>query len=169
MIMSETVQAKGKCLCGAVVLEADASIGVGACHCEMCGRWAGGPFMGVNCGSDVSFEGSDNIKVFNSSEWAERGFCSGCGTHLFYRIKRNGMHVVPVGLFEDADAFKFTHEVFIDEKPGFYDFSNKTEQMTGEECFAKFAERCCDEGCCADDCCDESCSAQTCSVDGCCA
>ncbi|QMU55927.1 MAG: GFA family protein [Candidatus Mycalebacterium zealandia] len=139
--MSNAMKAEGKCLCGTVVFKTkEASPLVGVCHCEMCRRWGGGPFMGINCGSDVSFEGGENIEVFNSSDWAERGFCGKCGTHLFYRIKRNKMHMMPVGLFGDKLPLKFTHEVFIDEKPGFYDFSNETEQMTGEECFAKFGE-----------------------------
>lgn len=139
--MSDAVKAKGRCLCGTVVFEAGAvSPMVGACHCGMCRRWGGGPFMGINCGSDVSFEGVENIRTFNSSDWAERGFCSKCGTHLFYRIKRNSMHVMPAGLSGNAIPFNFSHEVFIDEKPGFYDFGNKTEQMTGEECFAQFGD-----------------------------
>ncbi|WP_462137545.1 GFA family protein [Candidatus Mycalebacterium sp.] len=140
--MPDTVKAEGKCLCGAVSFTtSEASPMVGACHCEMCRRWGGGPFMGINCGSDVSFKGAENVAVFNSSDWAERGFCAKCGSHLFYRIKRNGMHVMPVGLFGDGIPFSFSHEVFVDEKPDFYDFSNETEKMTGEECFAKFAEK----------------------------
>ncbi|NIT13149.1 MAG: GFA family protein, partial [Candidatus Dadabacteria bacterium] len=52
----------------------------------MCRKWCGGPLMAVNCGTDVTFEGEDNITVYDSSSWAERGFCSGCGSHLFYRL-----------------------------------------------------------------------------------
>ena len=35
---------------------------------------------------------------------------------------------------------KFDHQVFIDDKPKYYDFANKTENMTGEEVFASFSE-----------------------------
>ena len=143
--MAETMEATGKCVCGAVGFTANAATGAGACHCGTCRRWSGGPFMGVNCGSGVVFEGAENVTVFNSSDWAERGFCAKCGTHLFYRIKRNGMHVIPVGLFGNGEGFELTHEVFVDEKPGFYDFSGEREKMTGEECFAKFAEGECGE------------------------
>ncbi len=144
--MPDVIEAGGKCVCGAVRFTAKSvSTSVGACHCGTCRSWGGGPFMGVNCGSDVSFEGGENIKVFNSSDWAERGFCRKCGTHLFYRIKRNKQHIMLAGLFGGGVQFVYTHQVFIDEKPGFYEFADKTENMTGEECFAKFGEGDCEE------------------------
>ena len=95
--------------------------------------------MGVDCGTDVSFKGEANIALFNSSEWAQRGFCNQCGSHLFYKLIQNGQYIMPVGLFEDDGQFEFDHQVFIDKKPAYYHFGNKTEDMTGEEMFAKFA------------------------------
>ncbi len=139
--MSDEIEAKGSCLCGAVRFTAKkVSKNIGACHCGMCGKWGGGPFMAVDCGTDVSFEGGEHISVFNSSEWAERGFCGKCGSHLFYRMKKKNMHIMPAGLFDDDIDFVFGHQVFIDEKPLFYQFANKTKDMTGEELFAQFAK-----------------------------
>ncbi len=138
--MSDVVEAKGSCLCGAVRFTAKGlSKSVGACHCDMCRKWGGGPFMAVDCGTDVSFEGAENISVFDSSKWAERGFCGKCGSHLFYRLKEKKRHIMPVGLFGDDISFRFDHQVFIDERPAFYQFANETEDMTGEELFAKFS------------------------------
>lgn len=94
--------------------------------------------MEVNCGTDVKIEGEDHVSVFDSSEWAERGFCKTCGTHLFYRLKGNGLHIVPVGLFDDDPDLSFTMQVFIDEKPAYYGFSENTKKMTGAEVFAMF-------------------------------
>jgi hypothetical protein len=105
----------------------------------MCRKWTGGPFMAIDCGTDVSIIGEGDVSVFDSSPWAERGFCSKCGTHLFYRIKQKKQYIVPVGLLDDDPSFVFGHQVFIDEKPAYYQFSNKTENMTGGEVFAKYA------------------------------
>ena len=138
--MSEKIERQGRCLCGAVtVIAKEASNSVGACHCNMCRRWGGGPYMEIACGSAVSFDGEENVSVFDSSAWAERGFCSRCGTHLFYRLKETRQHMVPVGLFEADENLVFESQVFIDEKPGFYSFANETKNMTGAELFAKFA------------------------------
>jgi hypothetical protein len=131
----------GKCLCGAVrITAAHTGNAVGACHCKMCRRWGGGPFMEINCGTDVTFDGDDNVKVYASSDWAERGFCRQCGTHLFYRFKANGKYAVPIGLFEEDKHLEFTHQVFVDERPSYYNFSNDTKDMTGPELIAKYTQ-----------------------------
>lgn len=131
---------KGRCLCGAVSLTANnAGSDVGACHCQSCRRWGGGPFMEVDCGSDVEWNGTEHIGIYNSSDWAERGFCRECGTHLFYRLKESQQHMVPVGLLDDDASRSFKTQVFVEEKPGYYAFANKTEDLTGAELFAKYA------------------------------
>ena len=137
--MTETTTKTGSCLCGAVhVTATHAKKRVGACHCSMCRTWGGGPLLAVDCGAEVEIEGEEHVSVFSSSEWAERGFCSICGTHLFYRLKQNGQLIMSAGLFTDQTGFTFDHQVFIDEKPDYYDFANETENMTGAEVFAKF-------------------------------
>ena len=79
--MSDNTERRGSCLCGQTQIVAKpTSHSVGACHCQMCRKWGGGPFMTVDCGVDVSFHGEDNVSVFDSSEWAERGFCNKCGS-----------------------------------------------------------------------------------------
>ena len=45
---------------------------------------------------------------------------------------------MPVGLFDESAEPVFDHQVFIDEKPPFYEFANQTQNMTGEELFAQF-------------------------------
>lgn len=94
--------------------------------------------MEIDCGSDVLIDGQENLSVFDSSAWAERGFCRKCGSHLFYRIKETGQHMMPVGLFDDDVDLVFESQVFIDEKPPFYRFANKTHDMTGAEIFALY-------------------------------
>jgi len=79
------------------------------------------------------------MSVYPSSDWAERGFCNQCGSHLFYRLKENNQHFIPVGLFDDDSQFVFDHQVFIDKKPSYYCFANETSNMTGAEVFAKYA------------------------------
>ena len=138
--MSGLNERKGSCLCGAIEISAKTmSRHVGACHCSMCRKWTGGPLLAVNCGSEVSFKGRENISTFDSSEWAERGFCNKCGSHLFYRLKEQSQHIVPVGLFENCETVVFDHQIFIEEKPSFYSFANETKNMTGAEVFAQFS------------------------------
>lgn len=95
--------------------------------------------MELDCGAEVSIQGEQNVTVFDSSPWAERGFCHKCGTHLFYRLKETREHMIPVGFFDDNEDLVFDCQVFIDEKPSFYNFAEKTKDMTGAELMAKYA------------------------------
>ena len=138
--MPEIVEGKGTCLCGTIKIKAKTmNTRVGTCHCSMCRKWGGGPLMVVDCGTEVTFEGEENISVFDSSEWAVRAFCKKCGSHLFYRFKESGQLMMPVGLFKNDERFKFDHQIFIDKKPSFYSFANVTDNMTEAEVFAKYS------------------------------
>jgi len=131
---------KGSCLCGAVrFTAAGCSNHVGACHCGMCRKWGGGPLLAIDCGTDVEFDGAESIGVYDSSDWAERGFCNRCGSHLFYRLKESGQYVMPVGLFDEMETPVFDSQIFIDSKPDWYAFANQTRNMTGQQVFEKYA------------------------------
>ena len=137
--MTEGFSLEGRCMCGAVKINATASnLEVAACHCGMCRRWSAGPFMEVNC-QNVKFDGDEHIKKIRSSAWAERGFCKECGSNLFYHIIDSSDYQVSAGLFDDQSMFRMSLQVFIDDKPDFYEFANKTRTMTSEEVFEAFA------------------------------
>ncbi|MFV8834924.1 GFA family protein [Aquisalimonas sp.] len=138
--MDSAAEHRGACLCGAVSVVATVkSDHMGVCHCVMCRKWGGGPLMAVECGNAVTFQGEDQIATFSSSEWAERGFCRVCGTHLFYRLKEDGFYAIPVGLFDGDGAWTLAEEIFIDHKPAFYSFAEKTKALTGAEVFAQYS------------------------------
>jgi hypothetical protein len=138
--MSEGKPLSGGCLCGAVRFTASPqNCEVGACHCGMCRKWTAGPFLVLDCADTLHFDDDANLGVYRSSEWAERGFCKRCGTPLFYRLIGKGMHFVSAEAFDDRNGYVFTSQIFIDEKPSYYEFANRTHNMTGAEVFAAFA------------------------------
>ncbi|MDJ0786137.1 MAG: GFA family protein [Myxococcota bacterium] len=123
----------GRCLCGAVELTASQiEPHIHACHCSMCRRWSGGPALAVTVGS-LEIRGEENVSVYDSSPWAERAFCKLCGTNLFYRIKETGMTVLWSGTLDSADGLELAGEIYVDEKPGFYDLAGDHPRQTGEE------------------------------------
>jgi hypothetical protein len=130
---------KGHCLCGAVGITAPDNPQMSACHCSMCRRWGGGPFLTVHCGPDVRISGSEHVTAFRCSDWAERAFCARCGAHLYYRLVPANEYIMAAGLFQDGTAFQFSEQIFVDEKPGSYAFANDTSELTGAEVFAKYA------------------------------
>jgi hypothetical protein len=138
--MNDTISLKGQCLCGAVknkLTELKPNIDV--CHCRVCRVWGGGPFMSLDAGQKIETSGAQSIAVYDSSDWAERAFCKQCGSHLYYRLKHNNAHHVLVGLFDMDDKLKLENQIFIDEKPNFYNFAEQSIKMTGAEFFAMVA------------------------------
>ncbi|WP_072390467.1 GFA family protein [Hyphomicrobium sp. CS1GBMeth3] len=129
----------GRCLCGAVTFSADvAKREVDICHCNMCRRWAAGPYIGLPHDGEVAFKGAENIGVYKSSEWAERGFCKVCGSSLFYHLLGTDHYSFSAGVLDDQSGLVLTAEIFIDEKPDYYAFSSDVPKRTGAEAFAAF-------------------------------
>ena len=129
----------GQCLCGAVRFSADnVDPEYWACQCSTCIRWSAGPFMTVAC-SGVSFDGEENIVVYDSSAWADRGFCRQCGTVLYYRMKGHDGYKINIGVFDDSSSFKMVGEIFVEDKPAGYDFAGDHPRLTGAEAIKKFS------------------------------
>jgi len=131
---------KGQCLCGKVSLTVNKATDVEACHCGMCQRWGGGPLLAIHCGTDVKISNEDRVSRYDSSEWAERGFCSSCGTHLFYHFKPANSYAVPAGLFHEQPDLQLKEQIFVDRKPDYYDFANHTPMLTEAQVMEKFGQ-----------------------------
>ena len=128
----------GSCLCGAVTFVAnDVPEEVHACHCGMCRKWASGPVIAVRVAS-VEITGSENITHFDSSDWAQRAFCSHCGSNLYFRLKDDDNYFLSTGAFADPSKFRLSGEIYIDTKPEFYEFSGDHPRLTEEEFLASF-------------------------------
>ena len=134
----------GGCLCGAVRFTARLDrTGFGVCHCKMCQRWSGGPFAAITVpGDGVDWQGAEAIGRIRSSDWAERGWCTLCGSGLFYRITAPGPHAgdweIPIGLFDDANGLTLEREIFIDRKPDSYALAGHHQTMTEAEVIALY-------------------------------
>ncbi len=130
---------KGHCLCRAVTITIEsAHPEVDICHCEMCRRWGGGFFGGLK-GANHKVTGEDSITVYKSSEWAERAFCRTCGSNLWYHFLPGKHHSFLAGLFDLPDGFGIEQQIFVDEKPDWYDLAQKSPMKTGPEVIAEAA------------------------------
>jgi len=124
---------KGNCLCGNVTIEVEDINTFEACHCGMCRRWGSGPFMALHSNSKVAITGQKSMTVYQSSEWAERAFCTHCGTNLYYHKLGAETYSLSLGLFQDHPNFNFESQLFIDKKPDYYEFANNTKKLTQQQ------------------------------------
>ncbi len=140
--MLELNKSVASCLCGDVeIVVVNVNPKFTVCHCSTCRTWGSGPFFAVQCGTEVTIKGVEKVKKYDSSSWASRGFCSTCGTHLFYRLKKTGSYNMPVGIFSNIKNLVMTTQYFSDLRPDYYCFSNQTQEMTEAEIKAYFASQ----------------------------
>lgn len=107
----------GHCLCGAVTITVDGAHDPrpGACHCRMCQRWSGGLFLCFEAGaSAVTVAGP--VARHRSSPFAERAFCTTCGSHLWMRDldAADAPYELMPGLFDAARDWPLHSEIYTD-------------------------------------------------------
>ena len=134
---------KVSCLCAKTVFEAELkNHDVHACHCSMCRQQSSGVLMSIDIEpGSLRFEDQAYLSLFKSSEWGERGFCSHCGTMLFWRMQDGSYCNINVfALQEPPEGLKLTTEIYIDHKPDFYQFKYSRVQLTEAEVVALFSQ-----------------------------
>jgi len=131
----------GRCLCGAVTVTVSAmKAEVDICHCAMCQRWGGAFYAGVK-GEGAQIAGETAITVYRSSAWAERAFCGTCGSNLWYRFLPTGGRSFLAGLFDLPEGFGIEQQIFVDEKPDWYDLAQESPTLSGEQVIAAAMEQ----------------------------
>ncbi len=96
----------GGCQCGAIRYRLDAAPNRATiCHCRMCQKAGGAPFMAFAGVPEPAFVLTRGEPAwYKSSEIADRGFCRDCGTPLTYRGAKSGRVSVTLGSLDDPNA-----------------------------------------------------------------
>ncbi|MEO0464746.1 MAG: GFA family protein [Pseudomonadota bacterium] len=127
----------GKCLCGAVSITLKGMRREGdVCHCDMCRR-SYGTFGAMVAGADFSVAGKDHVGTYKSSDWAERSFCTQCGSALWYRFIPTDFYSFAAGHFELPKGLPIKQQIFVEEKPDWYDLAQDSPMKTDEEVVAE--------------------------------
>ena len=128
---------RGQCLCSAVEFEVDVPERTySICHCGMCRRWSGGPLMSVHCPEPrTEWLNDEGLTWYQGTPWAQRGFCSKCGSSLFWRLAQEpeGMLIVSVDALEDDGEFTLDRHIYSDARPERYDFADDCPRVTEAE------------------------------------
>ena len=139
MSESETTggRMRGRCLCSAVEFEVDVPERTySICHCGLCRRWSGGPLMSVHCPAPkTEWLNDEGLTWYQGTPWAQRGFCSNCGSSLFWRLAQEpeGMLIVSVDALEGAGDFTLDRHIYSDARPDRYDFADDCPRVTEAE------------------------------------
>ncbi len=130
-------QTEGSCLCGGVRFEITFPTRFCAhCHCGMCRRAHGAAFVtwvGVTGHQFRVSQGADLLKVYRSSESAQRTFCQRCGTTLLFEGDRwpNEVHVARACIEGDIDR-EPSAITYWDDRAHWYDASANVKKLGGK-------------------------------------
>jgi hypothetical protein len=127
--MSE--QHSGSCLCGEVSYTVDGPLReVLACHCTQCRKQSGHYFAATNAADDnITVKGAEHVKWFRASDTAKRGFCSQCGSTLFWKHDDHGYTSILAGSFDKPSGLKLTKHIFVADKGDYYEIGDDAEQF----------------------------------------
>ena len=115
----------GRCLCGAVTFKIKGELRqVLVCHCSQCRRSSGHQWAATAAPVEaIEIDCQNTLSWYRSSSKAKRGFCSRCGSSLFWQLDGStslsiaaGSLDLPTGLsrqehfyFENASDYYSVH------------------------------------------------------------
>lgn len=124
--MARTANATGGCLCGAVKYEINGPLRpVVCCHCEQCRRTSGHYVAASACNADdLRLAAEDGLSWYRSSAKAQRGFCSRCGSSMFWRPDHGRYISVMAGTLDRPTGLEAACHIYVDMASDYYSLAD---------------------------------------------
>ena len=119
----------GKCLCGEVSFSVNGKLGrAAACHCGQC-RKQSGHFWGSSSAAENDITITGDVKWYEASPAAKRGFCPNCGSFLFWKAQDEDEISFSLGALDEPTGIKLECHIFVADKGGYYDINDGLPQL----------------------------------------
>jgi hypothetical protein len=121
----------GGCLCGAVRFRTSGTLrGVIYCHCSQC-RKQTGHYVAATQAADanITVVGEEKITWYAASPEARRGFCSVCGSLLFWKDNSLDRISIMAGAFERPTGLAGQSHIFLADKGDYYEIDDGLPQF----------------------------------------
>lgn len=121
---------KGSCLCGAVRFEVMGELAPPtACHCSKCRKHTGHYEAGTDVPrSALTVFGEEKVGWYHSSEKVRRGFCTICGSSLFFDPIYRDWVGICMGAFDTPTNTHLAMHIFVADKGDYYDIADGLPQ-----------------------------------------
>ena len=121
---------KGSCLCGVVSFTVQGDLPpASSCHCTKCRKVTGHYEAGVDVDKSVlSISGEEHLIWYFSSETVRRGFCSTCGSPMFFDPPAADWIGLNLGWFDGPTGTKIAQHIFVENKGDYYDICDGAPQ-----------------------------------------
>ncbi len=121
----------GSCECRNIKFEIQGQIpNVVACHCTQCRKTSGHVWASVLVpDEDLSLQSNDSLRWRRSSRFAKRGFCTECGSSLFYKHNEENSTAVAAGTLDPPSGLGFDRHIFVKDKGDYYQIPENERQI----------------------------------------
>ena len=118
----------GSCLCGSVRYRVTgAPKGASCCHCSQCRKQSGHVWSSAHVpDADLAIEG--DVRWYQSSGKARRGFCPTCGSFLFWKSADDDHMSFSLGSLDGATGLSLEKHIFTAGKGDYYQISDGVPQ-----------------------------------------
>lgn len=127
---------KGSCLCGGIKFHVKGPLSdVVYCHCSQCRKQTGLYYAAVTANRTdlVMLSGEELIKWYQASPLAKRGFCSQCGSALFWKDEPEKTYLaIMAGTLDEPTGLKSESHIFCADKGDFYEITDGLPQYDQE-------------------------------------
>ncbi|MFL5813764.1 MAG: GFA family protein [Bdellovibrionia bacterium] len=120
---------KGSCLCGAVSFEVQGKLPApSACHCTQCRKHSGHFEASTDVPrSEVTFRGQEQVTWYRT-ENVRRGFCSTCGSSLFWDADGKDWIALAMGAFDTPTETQLRMHIYVANKGDYYEIADGLPQ-----------------------------------------
>ncbi len=122
---------KGSCECQGVVFELTGELrDVVFCHCSQCRKTSGHYWAATQVSKgNLNLIKATSLSWYDSSDKARRGFCSVCGSSMFYERKGIDKISVSAGSLEIPTSLDRMRHIYVASKGDYYDISDDLPQF----------------------------------------
>ena len=122
---------KGSCECQGVVFELTGELrDVVFCHCSQCRKTSGHYWAATQVSKgNLNLIKATSLSWYDSSDKARRGFCSVCGSSMFYERKGIDKISVSAGSLEIPTTLDRMRHIYVASKGDYYDISDDLPQF----------------------------------------
>ena len=118
----------GSCNCRAVTFTVEGGgDSVSACHCGQC-RKQSGHFWASGYAAVSAFEITGEVRWYEASPAARRGFCPVCGCFLFWKAHDEDGMSFSLGVIDGPTGFRLQRHIFTRFKGDYYDIADGVPQ-----------------------------------------
>ena len=122
---------KGSCECKGVMFELIGELrDVVFCHCSQCRKTSGHYWAATQVSKgNLNLIKATSLSWYASSDKARRGFCSVCGSSMFYERKGIDKISVSAGSLEIPTSLDRMRHIYVASKGDYYDISDDLPQF----------------------------------------